>query len=153
MRQSLLALAVLSAVAAPLRAQCPDGTPPPCRGAPQPAPAEEASTFDSSTALVVPLTPVGADTSLRSLAATFSAIVAQNLTVGDVKAAVAQDLGALLVDERATAAARQRAGAIVDGTLIQIGTNVRATVRLACHYLILLNIHHIFEGILPRSYL
>ena len=70
MRQSLLALGILSAFAAPLRAQCPDGTPPPCRATPRAAPAEETSTFDSSTALVVPLTPVGSDTSLRSLAAT-----------------------------------------------------------------------------------
>ena len=123
--------ALCVAPTADLLAQCPDGTPPPCeRPRRARAPVEESVPIDSSTALVAPLTVVGADTTLRQLAATFSAIVADNMTVADVSARVADDLERLLVEQRSKEAARRDAGALVDGTLIKIGTNVRATVRL-----------------------
>jgi len=126
-----LLAATLVAAADGLGAQCADGTPPPCR---RPAPAGSrrpaAAVIDSATALVAPLSPVGADTALRRLAATFAAVIAENLTVGDVRARVADDLVPLRVDQRPQYAARVRAGAVIDGTLLKIGTSVRAALRL-----------------------
>ncbi len=125
---------MLGAVASRAYAQCPDGTPAPCRAAvrlPAPAPARGPTPpADLSTALIVPLSPVGADTALRRLAATFTAVVAENMTVGDVRARVADNLAPLLVEQRPPAAAKLNAGAMVDGTLIKIGSNVRVNVRL-----------------------
>ncbi|HJQ67294.1 MAG TPA: hypothetical protein VJ816_13000, partial [Gemmatimonadales bacterium] len=58
-----------------LAAQCPDGTPPPCRRAAPAGPRHAMAAVDSATALIAPLTPVGADTALRRLAATFAAVI------------------------------------------------------------------------------
>ena len=112
----------------PALAQCPDGTLPPC--GPRLPRGPLAAPIDASTALVVPLSPIGTEPELRRLAATFSAIVAENLSVGVLKARVAEDLGNLLIEQRPGAANRRRAGAVVDGTLMKIGANVRATILL-----------------------
>jgi len=125
-----VAIALLLGAARPLSAQCPDGTPPPCRRPIPAGPRAAPIPIDSATALVVPLSPVGADTALRRLAATFAAVIAENMTVGEVRARVADNLAPLLVEQRLPAAARVKAGAVVDGTLIKIGANVRAAVRL-----------------------
>jgi len=130
---ALFLCACCACAAVPLAAQqCPDGTPPPCapvRAAPRPDRALRAA--DSATVLVVPLSPVGTDPALRRLAATFAAVVAENMTVGEVRARVAENLSSIVPDRRPRAAARQGAGAIVDGSLIRIGGNVRAAMRLA----------------------
>jgi len=127
----LCALGVLACVRLATAQQCPDGTPPPCapvRAAPRPDRALRA--IDSATVLVVPLSPVGTDTALRRLAATFSAVVAENMTVGEVRARVADNLSPIVPEQRPRAAARQRAGALVDGSLVRIGAGVRAATRL-----------------------
>src|ERR1044071_1735030 len=45
---------LLCGAAAPLRAQCPDGTPPPCRPAPRPAPVRPVLPLDDRTWIVLP---------------------------------------------------------------------------------------------------
>jgi len=131
---SLGALGVLASARPATAQQCPDGTPPPCAPA---TPRRRAETdralraIDSATVLVVPLSPIGADTALRRLAATFAAVIAENMTVGEVRARVANNLAPIVPEQRFRAAARQRAGALVDGSLIRIGAGVRAAMRLA----------------------
>jgi len=122
-----LVLTLVAAGPAPAQ-QCPDGTPPPC--VPRLPRGPLAPPIDASTALVVPLSPIGTEPELRRLAATFSAIVAENLSVGALRARVAEDLASLLIEQRPGAANRRRAGAVVDGTLMKIGANVRATILL-----------------------
>jgi hypothetical protein len=79
---------------------------------------------------VVPLTPVGTDPSLRRLGVDFSTIVAENLTVGDVRALLVPELERVASTERTAAAARRRGGALVEGSLSLFGAAARATVRL-----------------------
>jgi hypothetical protein len=115
-------------------AQCPDGTPPPCAGErrarQETLRRAAASAPDSSTALVVPLAPIGTDNALRRLGADFAAIVADNMTAGEVEARVAADLGRLPGPDRPRAAAWRHAGAVVEGSLVRAGAAVRIAVRL-----------------------
>ena len=113
-------------------AQCADGTPPPCyEGAPGDADQPlDLATIDSTTVLVVPLNVVGADTTLLQIAATFAAVIADNMTVGNVRARVAPELGSLLLENRPAEARALKAGAVVDGQLTKLGRSIRATVRL-----------------------
>ena len=135
-RRNGIALVVLGVLASVrlATAQCPDGRPPPCAG--EPRARQEAlrrtvaAAPDSATALVVPLSPVGTDTSLRRLGADLAAIIADNVTVGEVRARVAGSLARLATSERPRAAARQRAGALVEGSITRAGALVRATARL-----------------------
>ena len=113
-------------------AQCPDGSMEPCRSVGRRTPPDPRATsrLDSSTAVVVPLTPVGTDPLLRRLGVDFSTIVAANLTVGDVRALLVPEIERLASTERTAAAARRRAGALVEGSLALFGAAARATVRL-----------------------
>jgi TolB-like protein len=122
-----LLLSVLAVPPSGLSAQCPDGTPHPCAGR---APRRDGIRMDSTTALVMPLAPLGGAAALRALGTTVAAAVAENLTVGDVRGALFAQTAPATPEARLAAARRLRAGALVDGSLLAIGPRVRATVRL-----------------------
>ncbi len=83
--RSLLLCALVGGVAAPLGAQCPDGSPPPCRAAARPGPgtargAPEGATAPAASVAVLTFADAGADSSAAWLASGLSDAVTARLS-------------------------------------------------------------------------
>jgi tetratricopeptide (TPR) repeat protein len=138
MRPAIPLLLLLSAIAAPLRAQCPDGSPPPCG---RPAAARAAApAIDANRIAILPFRVTAADTLLSEgfaelLAAEFSGADGPRAAhMGVVVRAWRQAGGtsrASLAPADAARIARQLgAGRYIDGAIVGLGGNLTITASI-----------------------
>ena len=137
--RSYAVLLILAAVPRVLAAQCPEGTPPPCRGANAPARAALPAP-DPNRIAILPFRVTGADSTLGEgiaelLSAEFTGESGPRAAhMGSVMSAWRQQGGSIrtpLTQQAAVRAARQLgAGKFVDGSIVGLGNRLTVTASV-----------------------
>ncbi len=143
-RRSLFAILALAAAAPPVRAQCPDGSPPPCRGMARPAIVRANPPLNANAWIVVPFGNVTKspelewlrDASVNLLSLDMSrwtdVSVVPDKRVGDLVRELppARSEGALTLNDGMALARRAGAGMLVMGDVIRFGRGARIVANV-----------------------